>query len=123
MLYVLIFREDGERVIADTFNTVPFGIRVGRSLVNIEDSLNSNILSLHTVSSEFTQNGSHLLDPVWSFLIGTRHRGIQSTEQMLLCGTRITAIGAVTKGINNQLCKAYNSNCSPLKKLYPLYQT
>ncbi|XP_059481436.1 mitochondrial E3 ubiquitin protein ligase 1-like [Neocloeon triangulifer] len=91
------FWQDGERVIADTSNVVPFGVRVGKSLVEMEEPVEAAALSLRTVASEFSQKSSGFLDQLWSFLVGTRHRGIQSTEEMLLVGTKISACGPIAK--------------------------
>jgi E3 Ubiquitin ligase len=93
-----IFRQDGQRTIADTLNVVPFGVRVGRSLVEIEDPREVACQSLRTVASEYKQKSLNVLEQIWGFLVGTRHRGIQSTEEMLLVGTKLTAIGSLAKG-------------------------
>jgi hypothetical protein len=79
-------------------NVVPFGVRVGRSLVEIEDPREVACQSLRTVASEYKQKSLNVLEQIWGFLVGTRHRGIQSTEEMLLVGTKLTAIGSLAKG-------------------------
>jgi hypothetical protein len=91
-------------------NVVPFGVRVGRSLVEIEDPREVACQSLRTVASEYKQKSLNVLEQIWGFLVGTRHRGIQSTEEMLLVGTKLTAIGSLAKG-------QFHLPCSANKKL------
>ncbi|CAB3359950.1 Hypothetical predicted protein [Cloeon dipterum] len=91
------FWQDGEKLIADTSNVVPFGVRIGRSLVEMEEPTQAAVLGLRTVASKFSQKASGMLDQIWSFIVGTRHRGIRNTEEMLLVGARVSACGPITK--------------------------
>ncbi|KAF4520061.1 hypothetical protein B566_EDAN007917 [Ephemera danica] len=91
------FWQDTDRVVSSTINAVPFGLRVGRSLVQIEDPMSSKLLTLRTIRTEFTQKTPSFTDYIWSFLIGTRQRGVQTTEEMLLCGTKLTGLGTLMR--------------------------
>jgi len=64
----------------------------------MEEPTEAASVSLRTVASEFSRKSTGFLDQIWSFIVGTRHRGIQSTEEMLLVGTKLTVVGPLAKG-------------------------
>ncbi|XP_054258591.1 mitochondrial E3 ubiquitin protein ligase 1-like [Macrosteles quadrilineatus] len=84
---------DQSRPIHQSYNTVPFAIVVGSSLIEVKDVLLADELHLDTVYSRYDPMVHSLAANMWSFFSGIRRYGLETTEEMLKEGTIVTGIG------------------------------
>lgn len=96
---------ESEREVSATKNYVPFLIAgpTGGVQVNVLEPLGANLLDLTTVSDKFEPVSAGFGEAVWGFFTGSRTRGFQTIEQMLLEGASVTGIGQLVRGKDGQV--------------------
>ncbi|XP_066997805.1 mitochondrial E3 ubiquitin protein ligase 1 isoform X2 [Anabrus simplex] len=108
------FWTNHDRLVQEIYNYVPFVICSGNQSAEILDPLSADILDLHTVADKYEPTSTTIADHLWSFFMGIRQRGLQSTEDILKEGTLVTCIGEVTVGkAGNRITLQRPSNGSP----------
>ena len=78
-------------------NVVPFSLESenGQSKVAVNEPLLSTGLTFSTVCSKFEPVISNLSDNLFSLASGSKIKGYESTDEMLLEGTQLTALGKI----------------------------
>ena len=91
------FRDDSQKVINHSQNIVPFSIENEnkQSRVSVEQPLLATGLSYSTVCSKFEPAVSTLSENLFSLASGTKIKGYESKDEMLLEGTQLTALGKI----------------------------
>jgi E3 ubiquitin-protein ligase MUL1 len=84
------FWYDSQRTIQTYAKHVPFTL--GRGL-EVLDYTEATEIDLEVTYDKFDSAVSGLSDHLWGFLTGDRQRGVQTTEQMLVNDTSLTAVG------------------------------
>lgn len=77
-------------MISETYNIVPFILERGRTVVEILEPMNAEILDMDTIHNKFETTQTGFLDSIVGFFNGMRQRGIETTEEMLKQGSVIT---------------------------------
>lgn len=111
------FWADHKNIIHVSHNAVPFILCRGSVNVEILDPISAELLDLDTVYNQFENSTLSLMDHLFGFFNGVRQRGIETTEELLKEGTRLTAIGEVSLSPKGIL------QISPPSKGYPYYLT
>ena len=96
-LVILHCRSDVARVINNSQNVVPFSLESEnrQSKVAVTEPLVSSGLTFTTVCSKFEPVVSNLSDNLFSLASGTKLKGYESKDEMLLEGTQLTALGKI----------------------------
>ncbi|XP_075221041.1 mitochondrial E3 ubiquitin protein ligase 1-like isoform X1 [Lycorma delicatula] len=92
----LNFMSDSKHLVQEVTNTVPFGLKQDKYVVEVVDVRDCYILDLETVAAKFEPTRLGTLDSIIGFFNGVRQRGIETTEEMLKEGTILTGIGELT---------------------------
>ena len=89
------FWYDSRRTIQTYTNHVPFylGSEAKKNLIEVTDHAGACQLDLSTTFDKFESSPNNLGDHLWGWVVGDRPKGVQSTEEMLINGTDLTAIG------------------------------
>ncbi|XP_075221042.1 mitochondrial E3 ubiquitin protein ligase 1-like isoform X2 [Lycorma delicatula] len=90
------FWSDSKHLVQEVTNTVPFGLKQDKYVVEVVDVRDCYILDLETVAAKFEPTRLGTLDSIIGFFNGVRQRGIETTEEMLKEGTILTGIGELT---------------------------
>ncbi|XP_008548890.1 mitochondrial E3 ubiquitin protein ligase 1 [Microplitis demolitor] len=111
------FWSDQERTMQEVYNAVPFALQNGSHKVEVIDALSAEILDMDVISDEFKPSAPTITDHIWGFFTGIRQRGLQSTEEMLREGVKMTGVGEITTD------KAGNLTLQPPADGTPFYLT
>ncbi|XP_076068574.1 mitochondrial E3 ubiquitin protein ligase 1-like [Oratosquilla oratoria] len=98
-----------ERTVKSEFLSIPFMIFDKGVGVMITEPNNLDDAALSIVSDKFEPISSSLAEHIWSWLVGFRPTGIQTTEKMLTEGTRVMGIGRLVQGNEGMLLEYTNS--------------
>jgi len=97
------FWSDRKNLIFESYNTVPFILQLDRTPVEVLDPLSAEILDLDTIHDTFECRPFSLMDYLISFFKGVQQKGLETTEEMLKEGSRVTGIGEIGYGEQGQL--------------------